>query len=79
MKYIGLPNLLAERRVVPELIQGEANPERVAGEALKILKDPELRRRMTREMAEACRRLGEPGAALRAARIVCSLLHETKV
>ena len=78
VKYIGLPNLVAEKKIVPELIQGEANPERVAGEALKILKDPELRRRMTREMAEACRRLGEPGAATRAARIVCSLLHEMK-
>jgi lipid-A-disaccharide synthase len=79
VKYIGLPNLVAERKIVPELIQEEASPERVAAEALKILRDAELRRKMAGEMEEACRRLGEPGAARRAAGIVCSLLDEMKV
>jgi len=79
VKYIGLPNLVVGRKVAPELIQGEANPERVAEEALKILRDPDLQREMTGAMAEVCRSLGEPGAVQRAARIVCSLLDEVEV
>jgi lipid-A-disaccharide synthase len=79
VKYIGLPNLVAGKAVVPELIQGEATPERVAEEALKILNDSAFRRGMIEELAEVRRSLGEPGAARRAARIVCSLLREVKV
>jgi lipid-A-disaccharide synthase len=74
VKQIGLPNLVAGREVAPELIQAEANPARIVLEALKILKDPLHRRKMTEAMAEVTKNLGEPGAANRAARIVCSLL-----
>jgi lipid-A-disaccharide synthase len=78
VKYIGLVNLVAGREVAPELIQGNAKPERIAGEALKILKNPDLQGKMTEAMAEVCRSLGEPGAAQRAARIVCSLLDSSE-
>jgi lipid-A-disaccharide synthase len=74
VKYIGLVNLVAGIEVAPELIQGDAKPERVAEEALRILRDPDRQRKMTEAMAGVCRSLGEPGAARRAARIVCSLL-----
>ena len=78
VKYIGLVNLVAGREVVPELIQGNANPERVAEEALRILRDPDHQRKMTEAMEGVCRSLGDPGAARRAARIVCSLLDAGK-
>jgi len=78
VKYIGLVNLVAGSEVAPELIQGNANPERIAGEALKILRNPDLQGKMTEAMAEVCRSLGEPGAAQRAARIVCSLLDSAE-
>ena len=74
--HIGLVNLVAGRDIVPELIQKDVNPERIAEEALRILRDPTLRRRMTESMAGVRRSLGEPGAAQRAADIVMSLLHE---
>jgi lipid-A-disaccharide synthase len=76
VNHIGLVNLVAEKEIVPELIQKDVNPERITEEALRILKDPILRQRMTESMAEVRRNLGEPGAAQRAARIVTSLLHE---
>jgi lipid-A-disaccharide synthase len=72
--HIGLANLVAGKRIVPELIQKEANPKRIAEEALRILGDPVLSRQMRESMAEARKRLGEPGATERASRIVCSLL-----
>jgi lipid-A-disaccharide synthase len=78
VKHIGLVNLVAGEEVAPELIQGEARPERVAEEALRILRDPDLQGRMTGAMAGVCQKLGEPGAARRAARIVCSLLDSAE-
>ena len=39
-KYIGLPNLLADHQLVPELIQHDATPERIAGEVIRFLEDP---------------------------------------
>ncbi len=74
VKHIGLVNLVSGKRIVPELIQQQANPERISEEALRILKDPRLAERMKEEMKEVRRRLGQPGAAERAARIVYSFV-----
>jgi len=76
VKHIGLVNLVAGREIVPELIQKDVNPETITEEALHILKNPVLCQRMIESMAEVRQNLGEPGAAQRAARIVCSILHE---
>jgi lipid-A-disaccharide synthase len=73
--HIGLVNLVAGRRVMPELIQRDANPERIKEEALRILKDPTRSREMREAMAEVRQLLGQPGAAERAARIVYSLVQ----
>ena len=73
--HIGLVNLVAGKAIAPELIQKDVHPQRIAEEALRILRDPILRRRMTESMAEVRQNLGEPGAAQRAAGIVTSLLQ----
>jgi len=73
--HIGLVNLVAEKEIAPELIQKDVHPQRIADEALRILRDPILSRKMADSMGEVRQRLGEPGAAQRAARIVTSLLH----
>ena len=73
--HIGLVNLVAGKEIVPELIQKDVNPQRIAEEALRILRDPILRRRMSESMAGVRQSLGEPGAAQRAAAIVMSLLQ----
>jgi lipid-A-disaccharide synthase len=65
-----MANLVAGKRVVPELIQDDFTPGRVASEALAILTDPERREAMKRELAEVRKRLGTPGASARAARAV---------
>jgi lipid-A-disaccharide synthase len=76
--YIGLVNLVAEKEIAPELIQKDVNPQRIADEAFRILRDPILSRKMTESMGEVRQKLGEPGAVQRAARIVISLLHEAE-
>jgi len=76
--HIGLVNLVAEKEIAPELIQKDVNPQRIADEAFRILRDPILSRKMTESMGEVRQKLGEPGAAQRAAHIVVSLLQEAE-
>lgn len=63
--YIGMVNLVAGRRVAPELIQFHATPERIAGEARRLLLSAEQRRQMRRELQQMRDRLGPPGAVCR--------------
>ena len=75
---VSLVNLVLGRRVVPELIQGEANPERIAAEARRLLTDAGERNRMRAALAEVRGRLGEGGASRRAAGEVAELLAEVE-
>ncbi|MES1211849.1 MAG: lipid-A-disaccharide synthase, partial [Acidobacteriota bacterium] len=74
---ISLVNLVLGRRVVPELLQGDANPDRIAFEAESILLDDRARTEMREGLAELRGKLGEGGASVRAAREVADLLRET--
>ena len=76
--HIGLVNLVAEKKIAPELIQKDVHPQRIADEAFRILRDPTLSRKMSESMGEVRQKLGKPGAVQRAARIVISLLHEAQ-
>ncbi len=73
---VSLVNLVSERKVVPELIQGEANPERIAAEAERLLTDAVAREEMRAGLAGLRGRLGEGGASSRAADQVAALLEE---
>jgi lipid-A-disaccharide synthase len=69
----GMVNLLAGRRVVPELIQDDFTPARVADETVALLTDPVRAVEMRRALAEVRGALGEPGASRRAAEAVLSV------
>ena len=68
--YIGLPNIIAGRKIVPELIQREAHTDRIADQALEILRDAEKRQAMREGLAEVRAKLGEKGASDRVAEMV---------
>jgi lipid-A-disaccharide synthase len=70
VSHIGLPNIIAGREIVPELIQGRATPEGVAAAALRILTDDGARTAQRLALLEVRTRLGEAGAGVRAARAV---------
>jgi lipid-A-disaccharide synthase len=73
-----MPNLVAGRRIVPELIQDELTPQRVADETVALLTDAGLHAR-TREALRAVReRLGAPGASARAAEAVLEVASGAK-
>jgi lipid-A-disaccharide synthase len=69
-------NLIAGKRVVPELVQKDFTPERVAKEAFRLLDSPEAREEMRRGLAEVRTKLGPPGAIDRAADIIAEMLRE---
>ncbi|MDK2931215.1 MAG: lipid-A-disaccharide synthase [Bacillota bacterium] len=68
--YISWPNILAGKRIVPELLQEEASGEAIARETLRLLDDPARAGAMIEELARARAALGSPGALERAARLV---------
>jgi lipid-A-disaccharide synthase len=78
VRHFAMVNLIADKAVVPELIQGDFTAERVAREALDLLADPERRKRMQDDLAQVRRRLGGPGASLRAAEAVASELGSVR-
>jgi len=74
VKNIGLVNIIAGKTIVPELIQGDACGERIAAEALAILKNEERKREIIKELAVIRAKLGESGAAIRAAQLALDML-----
>jgi lipid-A-disaccharide synthase len=75
--HIALANIIAGRAVVPELIQDEANPERIAAEMREILGRRGRAKEMRTGLAEIRGKLGTPGAAERTARIAWNLLQHS--
>ena len=76
IRHAGLPNIIAGRTIVPELIQKDFTPQRVADEISLILKEQQVRDRMIQDLIALRRRLGEAGASRRTARLACSMLMQ---
>jgi lipid-A-disaccharide synthase len=72
--HIGLVNIIAGKTVVPELIQGEATPERVAAEVIDLLTNTERKGRIKSALSEIRNKLGSAGASGRAARLAYDML-----
>lgn len=51
-RFIALPNLLAGKALVPEFLQAEARPEKLAKALFDLLRNPDNRERLQREFAE---------------------------
>ena len=72
--FISMVNLVAGRRVVPELIQDDFTPGSVAAAARDLLESSDMRDAMTAGLAEVRAKLGPGGAIERAAEIFSSML-----
>lgn len=73
--HFSLVNLVLERGAVPELLQGEAEPLRIAEVARALLSDRRAIARMRAELSQLRGRLGAPGASERAADEVAEVLE----
>ena len=74
VQHIGMVNILAENEIVPELLQQDFTPERLAEEAILLLKDQDRRATMIGHLKQIRSLLGEPGAYQRAAEILVDQL-----
>ncbi|MBU1006370.1 MAG: lipid-A-disaccharide synthase [Candidatus Omnitrophica bacterium] len=72
---IGLVNVVAKKRVVPELVQFRANASNIAAESLKILKDKKTREEIKEALRKIKEKLGEKGATDRAAHLIQKFLQ----
>jgi lipid-A-disaccharide synthase len=73
--YIGLVNWVAGSKIVPELIQDQANPEALTAEARSLLSDEDRRAALRRELARVREKIGGPGASQRVARIALEMIR----
>jgi lipid-A-disaccharide synthase len=70
---IGLCNIVAGETVVQELIQDQANPEKIAAEIGRLLKEPEYHKMIVRKLSDIHSRLGNGGASKRVANLALQL------
>ena len=73
-QYISLVNLVMDRLVVKELIQGECNAENFKSELINLLNDQEVRDRIKRDYQELRSKLGGRGASTKTAGLIFKYL-----
>jgi len=70
VKYLGMPNLLAEKEVVPEFIQHRAKPNALVKALQPLIENASTRERMISQFDLIIAKLGGGGASERAARAI---------
>lgn len=75
LPYLGLANVIAGRKIIPEFIQNDADPVKIADTALHLILDEEARIKTLEELQSVREALGRPGAVGRAAQAVLKLLE----
>ena len=74
---IGLPNIVAGKTILPELLQEDFTPEKLAETAALLLR-PAKQEELHKDLAYMKQRLGEPGAVGRVAQLVLKIAEEKK-
>jgi lipid-A-disaccharide synthase len=73
-RYLGMPNVLADREIVPEFLQHEARPAAIARSLLQLLNESGVRDQMISEFDTIIEKLGEAGASAKAAQAIIAEL-----
>jgi lipid-A-disaccharide synthase len=73
--HLGMPNILAGKEIIPEFIQHEAVPVRIADSVWNLYSDSARRATMVSEMSRVIKLLGGKGAGRRAAEVVVRELN----
>jgi len=75
VKYLAMPNLLADQELFPEFVQDNATAENIAGAILKLLRDPRRNAIVKSKLTEVIGMLGPSGASRRAAQAILHLVQ----
>ncbi|HUV03767.1 MAG TPA: hypothetical protein VMX94_01525 [Armatimonadota bacterium] len=76
VKFIGMPNIILDKEICPELIAEDASPSRISDLMLTLIQGSPERAEMLRGLAEAKAVLGSLGAVEKTARVVLEMLHQ---
>ncbi len=77
IKYIGLPNLLAQQLILPELIQDQASSQAIAREACRFIDEEQYLARTQDALAAVIDQLGHINTAKKVAELTFSLISST--
>ncbi len=73
--HLGMPNVIAGREIVPEFIQGKADPRLLAESALTLIYSEHARAAMRQDFDAVVAQLGEEGASRKAAAAIMEELR----
>lgn len=76
VKHIALCNIVADERVATELIQHDATPEKISGEALALLQEREKAEHMRERLGTIREKLGGSGGSANVAKLALELLRQ---
>jgi lipid-A-disaccharide synthase len=74
IRYIGLPNIVCDSPIVPELIQDDVNPKKIIKTILNYLDNPTEYNKMKQDLLEVGNLLGKKSASNGVAEIMIQLL-----
>jgi lipid-A-disaccharide synthase len=77
--HVGICNIVADERIVPELLQDDANPLNIADELTKMLADSQYAESIRRKLLKVRSLLGDSGASRRVARLAMDIMEQGKV
>jgi lipid-A-disaccharide synthase len=78
VKHLGMPNVLANKEVVPEFIQHEAKPASIANAVQPLITDARTREQMISEFNAIMANLGSGGASEKAAQAIIAEIGESR-
>lgn len=70
VKFFSLPNILADKQILPELLQDQVNGENIANEAKALFKDTDSAIDIKSQLQEIRSKLGESGVAEKTAKLI---------
>lgn len=75
IKHVGLPNIVAGEEIVKELLQDDANPEKISSEILLLLNDKNYRQRVVEKLESIRNKLGTSGGSDKVAELAFEMLQ----
>ncbi|MCS5613883.1 MAG: lipid-A-disaccharide synthase [Candidatus Poribacteria bacterium] len=74
LEFSGLPNIIAGREIVPELLQDEVTTNQITAIAIDLLENPEQCQKQRQELKQVSKSLGLIGARKRVADLILNYL-----